>query len=192
MNKVAWLRITFVHWLPWAIGLTVVSGMVYLVAQQNLRMGANDPQVQIAQDAAIALANGVLPESLVSSNKVDPSISLSPFVIIYHQDNVLASNMMLNETTPVPPIGVFQYATEHGENRLTWQPQPGVRIAAVITKVNGSTDNEFVLAGRSLRETEKRINDLNIQTGILWIIGLFATLGAVGFGEWIIWHKAIS
>ena len=189
MNKVVWRR-TFVRWLPWAVGLTVVAGMVYSVAQQNLRMGANDPQVQMAQDAAHAIANGASPESLVSYDKVDPLISLSPFVTIYHQDKVLASNMKLNETTPIPPIGVFQYVTQHGENRLTWQPQPNVRIAAVIIKVNGATENEFVLAGRSLQETEKRINDLNIQVGILWIISLLTTLGTVGVGEWLLASKS--
>ena len=51
------------------------------------------------------------------------------------------------------------------------QPEAGVRIAAVIVPVSGAKPG-FVLAGRSLRETENRID----QFGLLVVAALLATL----------------
>lgn len=84
---------------------------------------------------------------------VDIFASLGPFVIVYDDGGrVLASSARLDGMTPAPPAGVFDYVRAHGEERLTWQPRRGVRIAAVVTRsVNG-----FVLAGRNLREVESR------------------------------------
>ena len=42
-------------WLPLAVAIIIMSGLVYVVAQQNYRLTANDPQIQIAQDIAAAL-----------------------------------------------------------------------------------------------------------------------------------------
>lgn len=35
-----------------ALAITVASGLVYGVVQQDLRLTANDPQIQMAEDAA--------------------------------------------------------------------------------------------------------------------------------------------
>ncbi len=40
------------YWLPLAIVITALSGFIYLVGQQNLRMSANDPQIQLSEDTA--------------------------------------------------------------------------------------------------------------------------------------------
>ncbi|MEK7161684.1 MAG: hypothetical protein AAB729_03270, partial [Patescibacteria group bacterium] len=45
-------------WLPLAVAIIIMSGLVYVVAQQNYRLTANDPQIQIAQDIAAALNKG--------------------------------------------------------------------------------------------------------------------------------------
>jgi hypothetical protein len=60
-----------------------------------------------------------------------------------------------------------------------------VRIAAVIVPYDGG----FVLAGRSLREVEKR--ELQVQgfAAAAWIAGLLASLAAVAFGESILAGK---
>ena len=41
-----------------------------------------------------------------------------------------------------------------GEDRLTWQPEPGVRSATVVVHYQGAQAG-FVMAGRSLREVGK-------------------------------------
>ena len=42
-------------WVPLTIGTTLLCGLVYLATQQSIRQGANDPQIQMAEDAAAAL-----------------------------------------------------------------------------------------------------------------------------------------
>lgn len=42
-------------WLPLAVTIIAVFGGICLTVQQSYRMGANDPQIQMAEDAARAL-----------------------------------------------------------------------------------------------------------------------------------------
>jgi hypothetical protein len=46
------------QWLPIVVVITALSGLVYVAVQQALRQDANDPQIQMAQDAAETLARG--------------------------------------------------------------------------------------------------------------------------------------
>jgi hypothetical protein len=46
------------HWLPLAALTTALCGLVYLAVQQALRQAANDPQIQMAEDAAYILSQG--------------------------------------------------------------------------------------------------------------------------------------
>ena len=57
---------------------------------------------------------------------------------------------------------------QHGEERLSWQPRRGVRIAAVVQRVGGAHPG-FVLAGRSLREVEDREEQVLQMAGATWI-----------------------
>ncbi|HEX8964956.1 MAG TPA: hypothetical protein VF820_00820, partial [Patescibacteria group bacterium] len=59
-----------------------------------------------------------------------------------------------------------------GEDRITWQPEKGVRIAAVIDKLSGDKKG-FVLVGRNLREIESRENYSELVCGFGWIACLF-------------------
>ena len=52
-----------VTWFPFAILATLMSALIYLAVQQDLRTAANDPQVQIAQDAAVKVLQGATPSS---------------------------------------------------------------------------------------------------------------------------------
>jgi hypothetical protein len=45
---------TFLRWLPLAVAITILAGLVYATVQQSLRQGANDPQIQLAEDTAAA------------------------------------------------------------------------------------------------------------------------------------------
>src|SRR6185295_4920318 len=70
-----------VLWVPFAGVITILCGMVYLTVQQSLRQSANDPQIQMAEDAAGALARGAAEETVLPATQVDIATSLSPFAI---------------------------------------------------------------------------------------------------------------
>jgi hypothetical protein len=140
-------------WLPIAAAVTVICGLVYAESQGALREAANDPQIQMAEDTASSLAAGTPAASSISGRTVDIASSLAPFLIVYDTHNaVVASSASLNGVTPNIAAGVLSSARTNGEDRVTWEPAPGVRIAAVVVTYS----NGDVLAGRSLREVEVR------------------------------------
>ena len=169
---------TILLWLSFAATLTVLCGLIHLAVQQDLRQSANDPQIQMAEDAASKLAAGVSPEMIVPQNtSVDIVSSLSPYLMVFNDaGQPIAGSGILNGQPLMPPPGVFDYAKSHGEDRITWQPQPYVRQAAVIMHYAGAQTTGFVMAGRSLREVEIRENQLEFEVGAAWIFGLFITL----------------
>jgi len=168
----------FRTWLPLAVAVIALSGLVYVSVQQDLRMGANDPQIQIAEDGATAIAAGTTSKAFVATfPTIDMGKSLAPFVIVVDDSGEVAySSATLNGTTPVPPQGVLDYAKQYGENRLTWEPAPNVRIAAVVTRIDSEKHAGWVIAGRSLREVEVREDQLMKQIETALIITLIGTL----------------
>lgn len=154
--------------------LVILAGIfvtIYGVSQQVLRQSANDPQLQMARDGAAVLAAGGVPASLVArgTTLIDPAKSLAPFVAVYDANGtVLESSGVVAGKPPMPPIGVFLYAREHGEHIVTWQPADGSRIAAVIEPVSGKFDG-FVLAGRSLAEVEHRESRVALMSALGWL-----------------------
>ena len=77
------IRRVFLAWIPIGVAVVALTGMVYVTAQQLLRRGANDPQIQLARDAASALVDGRDPMSLLPTGPVEISASLAPFGIVY-------------------------------------------------------------------------------------------------------------
>ena len=176
-------------WPPAAVIITLLSGLTYTVAQQVLRMAANDPQIQLAEDAAAALTNGVTPEAVLPASKVDIAIGLAPYVVVFdNAGKAIASSGLLHNQFPTLPAGVFDAARERGENRITWQPEPGVRSAIVVTRYGGAHPG-FVIAGRSLRESEARSDQLLLLVGAEGIATLFAALVAIAFSEIVFSNK---
>jgi hypothetical protein len=172
-----WLK----YWLPLAVVITAFSGLAYLSVQQNFRLSANDPQIQMAEDTAQSLLSGNPPENLLPPFKVDISQSLSPFTIIFDKDGrPSTSSAVLDGKTPLPPAGVFADTKNSGETRFTWEPKDGVRSAAVAVYYKGKNEG-FVLAGRSLREIEKREDHLMSIVFSAWILSLAATFLLVAF-----------
>ena len=156
-----------------------------MVIQQNYRMGANDPQIQMAQDAASAISAGQNLSMVVPAGQVEISRSLAPYLIVYDDSgNVLASSALLDGQSPRLPAGVFDYVRQHGEDRITWQPREGVRQATVITRYAGNTSG-FVLAGRSLREVEVRIDQSELMVGIAWALIIFSTVVIIVLIMWL-------
>jgi hypothetical protein len=147
----------FKRWLPLAAAIVVLSGTIYIASHQVLRQSANDPQIQMARDAAAALEKGAVPASVVTRGvSVDLNTSLAPFISVYDESGLsLESTGVLSGKPPVPPKGVFDYTRANREDRITWQPEPDVRLAIVVVHYGGSRPG-FVIAGRSLAETERR------------------------------------
>ena len=59
-------------------------------------MGANDPQIQMAEDTAWALVSNQTVEILLPSDKVDMKVSLAPYIIVFDADGKpTASNVLL-------------------------------------------------------------------------------------------------
>jgi hypothetical protein len=167
-------------WLPLAIATAGLCGLAYLLVQQSLRISANDPQIQMAEDAASTLAGGASADAMVPSAKVDIAASLAPFLVIYDDSGkILASSAVLHGENPAIPAGVLDFTRQHGEDRVSWQPENGVRIAAVVVRTN----NGFVLAGRSLREVEKRISQVENLSGLAILVIWFTTLFVITMGE---------
>ena len=157
--------------------LTLVFGTIYTVGQHILRQGANDPQIQFAEDIATVLSESTKPADLASNTKVDVAKSLAPFLVVTDEKGtVLTTTGELDSQVPAIPQGVLEAAKKKGENRITWQPRNGVRIALVIT----SYPDGFVAVGRSLREVEARTQGLLYIVGVAW--GLCVCL--LAFGGW--------
>ena len=137
------------QWLPLAVLATLLTGLAYVVGQQALRQSANDPQVQMAEDAAVALSAGQSAQAVTPQAAVDMARSLAPYLIVYGDDGkMLAASVQLGgQAPPPPPAGVFDYVREHGLERVTWQPRSDVRVATIVIRYSGTT-NGFVVAGR--------------------------------------------
>jgi hypothetical protein len=175
------MKNTFKRFLPFAVVISAFCLLVYAAVQQAYRQEANDPQIQMAEDAAYALDHGKSIDEIVPSETVDMSLSLAPFYIIFNsEEQPVAASGILNDSLQTVPNGVLGYAETNGENRLTWQPQPGTRIAAVIVPYKDG----FVLAGRNLREVEIREDQVFQFAAITWVLAMVATLVVIAFGEW--------
>jgi hypothetical protein len=163
------LAATLIQWIPLAALTVLFTGMIYVATQQTYRSGANDPQIQMASDAVIALERGASPEDLVTVNKIDISQNLAPYLVIYDTSHqIVVASATLHGEPLAPPSGVFDNARTNGMNVLTWQPEAGVRSAIVVKPYPGG----FVLAGRSLQSVEERETSLEQ----LLLMGGLATL----------------
>jgi hypothetical protein len=173
-------------WLPFVVTITAICVLTYATVQQSYRQNANDPQIQMAQDAVDAIVDGKGVETVVPVDRVSVAKSLAPFLIVFDKDgNEIASSVVLDGRSPELPNGVLDSTKELGENRISWQPRDGVRIAAVII----SYGDGYVLAGRNMREVEAREAQLTTFAGLTWILALFATLVVIVFGEYFLSEK---
>lgn len=173
------------RWIPIAAVSTALCLLVYLTVQQSIRQGANDPQVQLANDAAAALARGAPPDAAPVSH-VDMRSSLAPFLVTYDESGKpTGGSGYLGGALPAPPAGVFDFARRHGENRVTWMPEPAVRIASVVVHV-GASGGGFVLAGRRMDEIEARTRYLTAVCASLIVVTALLSLVLIVAGDWLV------
>jgi hypothetical protein len=159
-----------------ALILTVLFGTIYFSEQQVLRQDANDPQIQLAEDAASQLNSGASPSDITTGTKVNIQSSLAPFTIVYdNTGHVVAGSGYLQGSIPTLPFGVLAATTATHEKWITWQPVAGIRDATVIV----AADHYYVLSGRSLRQVESRENkvlELSVAGWAVSLVVLFVTL----------------
>lgn len=165
-------------WFLLAIITTALCGLIYLVVQQDIRIGANDPQIQIAEDVSRQILTGESPLDFIPPIKVDVSQSLANYIIIFdNKGKVVGSSAQLDGKDPVIPQGVFAQTKKLGETRFTWQPKTEVRSAVVVDYYKG-LNSGYVLVGRSLREIEKREDNLGLIVFLAWLVTLGTSLTA--------------
>lgn len=167
------------YWVPIAVAVTAMCMLTYLVAQQQLRMSLNDPQIQLAQDVAQRLVEGAEPKAIVGGRAVDIAASLAPWVQLYDANGKpVYGQARLEGTVTAPPKGVFAATKATGEDRVTWQPRPDVRVATVVEYWRNAKASGFVVAGRNMREIEDRISQLGTLVFAAWVATLLGTLVA--------------
>ncbi|MBV9596004.1 MAG: hypothetical protein JOZ87_04015 [Chloroflexi bacterium] len=159
-------------WVPIAVAVTGLAALVYAAVQHELRQSANDPQVQLAEDTAARLDAGATPSAVLPAERVEMSSSLAPYVMVFDANGEqIASSAVLQGTAPPFPASVFEAVRSGGQDAITWQPQLGVRSAAVVQHWRGG----FVVAGRSLRLVEERENHVLLLSAFMWVLTLGAT-----------------
>ncbi len=154
----------------WLLTVTIGFGVIvfaYTAVQQSLRLSLNDPQWQIAQDAADKLTQGATPRSVLPSDQIDESKSLAPFVTVVDKNiHVLASSGKIGNIVPLPPPSAFPDAQKRGNNWFTWQHNNyTVRDAAVIVPYQGHNPG-YVLVARSMSQVETTIEHISVLAGL--------------------------
>jgi len=183
------VRRALAFFLPVAVLATLTCGLIYAEVQQDQRSGANDPQFQLAEDAAARLNAGASPASVVDTTRtVDLATSLAPFTIVFDGGHsVLATDATLDGGRPAPPAGVLDAARPSSPNAVTWQPRAGVRIAIVVMAWHGGT----ILVGRSLRRVEEQESNAELIAGAAWLF-MLAGLAAASLAAAWSWPRRSS
>ncbi len=149
--------------------ITIIFGVIYATVQQTYRTGADDPQIQIANDIKTKLQQSK-PVANFFNGTINILQSLSSFITLYDiEGNPLRSSGFLDGKPPELPSGIFDFTKSHDEHRVTWQPRNGVRMAMVVVTSN-SSPVAFIASGRSLNEVEVREHNLITILFFGWII----------------------
>ncbi len=173
------------RYLPLVWVVSVVIGFGYLMLQQTIRLSANQPQLQLATDLSAALSNGEDVSALVPSRSIDIKLSLTPFVVIYNENGQpVVTSVVGFDKLPALPKGVFDYTRNHTDDRITWQPQPDIRVAAVVQHYKTKDGKAgFVLMGRNLREVES-LEALTLKlAATAWAVTIIGMFGLIALTE---------
>lgn len=170
-----------VVWLAAAAIIVIVFGTIYGAVQHEQRAAADDPQIQLAEDAAAKLDRGEQPFNLITGH-IDMASSLLPYTIVYDKTGkAVAGSGYLDGQLGQPPVGILKAANNNPYHTVSWQPRSGVRVAAVTVAAKGY----YVLAGRSLTEIEKNES----QTFLIASLGAALSLVVLG-GVWTLSQTA--
>jgi hypothetical protein len=176
MSPHSFLRIWAALCTPLLFVGTFVLLIVYVNDQQNIRLGANEPQEWMAHDTAEKIASGVSPTRAVIGAPVVVMSEHAPYLIAYDKaGSTTAATGIFEGKVSTLPIGVLQHTRDHGTHRLTWEPEPGIRHAIVIVPIQGG-DLGYVLSGRSLSYAEQQEELLRERTIYGWLLTLVVSV----------------
>jgi hypothetical protein len=187
VRKHVFARPIFFHALTLGLILSLMGGTAAVTMQQMLRRDADHPQIEMAGRYAHDIASYHIPPALVIPRGfVDPSTSFEPFVILYDSggNRLRSTGYIRGAVLPDPPPGVFAYLRTHPTDAFTWQPGPGLRIAAVAQRIDVDPGFDlnpnpgFVLVGRSLTMVQQQEDALRRGTFITW----FALMALLALG----------
>lgn len=165
-------------WLTIIGVFTIIIGGSYTMVQQSTRLSANDQPIALAQQIK---SSGI---QAIPTHITDTAFDSNVFAIVINDKyQVTGSSATLDGVTPVPPKGVLDFALSHLQNKITWQPKPGVRIAAyILTTFNNDGVPTYIVTGQSLKPYEDRINTYGSLALFAWITSFIWT-SMVLFGK---------
>jgi hypothetical protein len=176
-------RSALAAWLPLAVSILILSGLIFYGIRQNDRGLAYDPLIQPSEYYAKLISNGeAAPEAIVPSEPTqDLGSSVDTFLVIVDDSGKsIGSSLTIGKKLPEVPAEVLDKAKQTGQNLAAWRPQDGPKIAAVITRYTGQASG-YTVVGKSLREVEKREKQLLLATGIAALAALVLSLLATRF-----------
>lgn len=151
---------------------TLAFGSVYVALQQIGRHSV---------DTAPAAAAAARLQQPGPDTTAGPWLELAPdsgvFLIVYGDTNSpLSTTVTLHGAMPVVPAGVLETARTVGTDTVTWQPEPGLRMAIVAKQAAG----RVVVAGQSLApfEASDRRTLLFLAAG--WLGSMLVLAAAFG------------
>ncbi|MCL2826321.1 MAG: hypothetical protein FWD72_02820 [Eggerthellaceae bacterium] len=137
-------------WAALMVAGVFCAGCVYVSFQQQARLGADVPAAMAAQQAAYELGLGASPQEALPA-QTDMAETITPFVMVYDNNKklVAASTDMGGFSYPQGCLDQID-SSNGGDNRVTWQPESGLRFATVGIKV----ESGYVVGAYSLSESE--------------------------------------
>lgn len=167
-----------ISFLPFAVCITLLSALIYFSSQQVIRLSANE-MPSLSVDTALArISIGQQLGTILPNIPIELSKPFGFFFSAYNEQKVLTIAQTTVHGAPVSvPSGVLDYAKSHGKDRVTWQPETGIRLATVV--VYEPRTKTYLVAGRDLTDYEHRIQTLGLQILFGWGITMIATFGAV-------------
>ena len=128
----------------------------FYAVMQQMYCTTIEPQIQRAYDLKEQLEQNKKAEYLLPDDTLDLQNGLEGFIALFNKEGKpIRSNDFLNNKMSQLPKEVYDFSKINKEKRITWQPQTGIRMAAVILSVN-HPEIKFIAVGRSLKEAEER------------------------------------
>ncbi len=181
MNSPHFLRTVLAIGIPLAVVGSIILAITYIQDQQTLRMLANEPQTYLAQDASLRVLAGGKPEGF--ANAIPIESDTAPYLLFFNSmGTAVAGSGLFHNVPPTLPQGVLEAAKKAGVNRITWQPEAGIRQALVIIPAG----DYFVASGRSLKYTEEQELALAKRAVLGWIAMIVIVIITSMIVAWII------
>jgi hypothetical protein len=133
-----------------------------------------DPRAEAIREHIVAGYRAADPTQIEISSKrfLNRPDRQTIFVTFYDASgHALDGGAVLHGALLQPPHGIFDTIRARGEYKVTWQPEPGIRIALTGRPM---PDGGFVIAGQSLIPGEARTARLNRLLRWMWLFAMLA------------------